>query len=215
MRGLSGRCKSRGRRGWSCRMGISSPAILTPRVALHQARDESGGGDHGVSGIRAAARSASSRKCSGRREQDVDLKKVIVQHTCRIIEEVLAQRGHWVESFDPEVERQNRMDLSGEIVCTIDPDDAKDYDDAISPAQLDGGLWELGVHIADVSFFVKEGLPLMWIEAGEQHGFSRVCDSDAAGGVVERACSLQEGVPRLLRCCLSRWMRTLGRCDAV
>ena len=84
--------------------------------------------------------------------KDVDLKSVIVQHNLpdHFPEEVLAQARHAVESFDPEVERQNRMDLSGEIVCTIDPDDAKDYDDAISLKQLDGGLWELGVHIADV-----------------------------------------------------------------
>ena len=37
-----------------------------------------------------------------------------------------------VDSFDPEGERHNRLDLRDEIICTIDPDDAKDYDDAIS-----------------------------------------------------------------------------------
>ena len=39
---------------------------------------------------------------------------------------------------------------------TIDPDDAKDYDDAISLEKDDDGNWELGVHIADVSFFVEK-----------------------------------------------------------
>ena len=43
------------------------------------------------------------------------------------------------------------------MICTIDPDDAKDYDDAISLRQLDNGHWELGVHIADVSYFVPDG----------------------------------------------------------
>ena len=53
-----------------------------------------------------------------------------------------------------------RVDLSDQIVCTIDPDDAKDYDDAISLRLLDNGYWELGVHIADVSNFVPQGSAL-------------------------------------------------------
>ena len=49
------------------------------------------------------------------------------------------------------------LDLTDQIICTIDPDDAKDYDDAISLRKLDTGYWELGVHIADVSAFVPPG----------------------------------------------------------
>ena len=40
---------------------------------------------------------------------------------------------------------------------TIDPKDAKDFDDALSIRKLKGGLWEVGVHIADVTHYVKEG----------------------------------------------------------
>ena len=40
---------------------------------------------------------------------------------------------------------------------TIDPDDAKDFDDALSVRKLESGNWEIGVHIADVSHFVKKG----------------------------------------------------------
>jgi ribonuclease R len=50
----------------------------------------------------------------------------------------------------------NRLDLREELIFTIDPEDAKDYDDAISLKILPDNTYELGVHIADVSFFVKE-----------------------------------------------------------
>ncbi|MBI4569317.1 MAG: VacB/RNase II family 3'-5' exoribonuclease, partial [Planctomycetes bacterium] len=53
-----------------------------------------------------------------------------------------------------------REDLTRETVVTVDPEDAKDFDDAVSIRALDGGSWELGVHIADVSHFVQPGTAL-------------------------------------------------------
>lgn len=50
-----------------------------------------------------------------------------------------------------------REDLREVTTFTIDPRDAKDFDDAISIRKTDDGLWEVGVHIADVSHYVKEG----------------------------------------------------------
>ncbi len=57
-------------------------------------------------------------------------------------------------------EQKYRLDLRQETVFTIDPEDAKDFDDAISLKINDKGNWLLGVHIADVSHYVDEGAPV-------------------------------------------------------
>ncbi|MBO6251762.1 MAG: ribonuclease R [Muribaculaceae bacterium] len=56
---------------------------------------------------------------------------------------------------DEEVAR--RVDMRQVTTFTIDPADAKDFDDALSLRQLPGGNWEVGVHIADVTHYVKPG----------------------------------------------------------
>src|SRR5947207_2153706 len=53
-----------------------------------------------------------------------------------------------------------REDLRGKFIVTIDPDDARDFDDAIDVERIPGGGWRLGVHIADVSAYVKPGSAL-------------------------------------------------------
>ena len=63
------------------------------------------------------------------------------------------------EKIDPgitEQEIKRREDFRDVWTCTIDPKDAKDFDDALSICKK-GKLWEVGVHIADVSHYVKEG----------------------------------------------------------
>lgn len=53
-----------------------------------------------------------------------------------------------------------REDLRDVLVFTIDPADAKDHDDALSIRSAGEGMWEVGIHIADVSHYVREGEPL-------------------------------------------------------
>lgn len=50
-----------------------------------------------------------------------------------------------------------RIDFRDTITFTIDPVDAKDFDDALSLRQVEEGVWEVGVHIADVTYFVEQG----------------------------------------------------------
>ena len=55
---------------------------------------------------------------------------------------------------------QGREDLREQFIVTIDPDDARDFDDAVNVERLDGGGWRLGVHIADVAAYVQPGSEL-------------------------------------------------------
>jgi ribonuclease R len=137
-------------------------------------------------------------------EKDVDLKSVIVQFNLPgpFPDEVLADARRSIDNFDPERERATRLDMTDAVICTIDPPDAKDYDDAISLRQRpDTGYWELGVHIADVSFFVPEGSALD--EEARQRGNSAYFPGHVIPMLPEilsnGVCSLQEGVPRLCK----------------
>lgn len=60
----------------------------------------------------------------------------------------------------PEREFELRKDLRGERIFTIDPDTAKDLDDALSVKANEDGTYDVGVHVADVSYFVKPNTAL-------------------------------------------------------
>lgn len=63
-------------------------------------------------------------------------------------------------NFTIEQAEKERRDMRGIFTCTIDPKDAKDFDDAISYQVLPNGNMEIGIHIADVSYFVRPGTAL-------------------------------------------------------
>ncbi|MCA9121314.1 MAG: ribonuclease R [Planctomycetaceae bacterium] len=74
-------------------------------------------------------------------------------------EDVLESARAQAERFEESI-GEDRHDFTRETVVTIDPFDARDFDDAISLTKLENGHWRLGVHIADVSHFVPLGSPL-------------------------------------------------------
>ena len=70
--------------------------------------------------------------------------------------EVEREAKAWKEKYKKEVKLRGRRDFRNTTTFTIDPDDAKDFDDAISLKTLPAGDYEVGIHIADVSHFVAE-----------------------------------------------------------
>ncbi len=100
-----------------------------------------------------------------------------------------------------EEELRKREDLRETFILTIDPPDARDFDDAISIRRLDDGGFELGVHIADVSHFVKPGTPLDTeaAERGNSVYLPRHVIPMLPEVLSNGICSLQEGVDRLTK----------------
>ena len=76
----------------------------------------------------------------------------------------------YAEKLDTSIQASeiaNRRDMRDTLTFTIDPKDAKDFDDALSFKKLENGNFEIGIHIADVSYYLQEGTIL------DQEAFSR------------------------------------------
>lgn len=71
--------------------------------------------------------------------------------------EHVLQDAEKIEDDFSEKQLKNRKDFRDVLTLTIDPDDAKDFDDALSFRVLDNGEYEVGIHIADVTHYVKPG----------------------------------------------------------
>lgn len=89
-------------------------------------------------------------------ENDAAMKEILAQAGFPLFfpEEVLEEAERLPEVLDSN-EIAKRKDCRNICTFTIDPVDAKDFDDALSVRALDNGLYEIGVHIADVSYYVE------------------------------------------------------------
>jgi ribonuclease R len=86
---------------------------------------------------------------------DSEINSIIAQYnlSTRFEDKCLEQARAATEHFEPD-SAAGRDDITGEVIITIDPADAKDFDDAISLRKDVDGNWVLGIHIADVSAFI-------------------------------------------------------------
>lgn len=134
----------------------------------------------------------------------IDVLSAIYAHNIDI--EFSDKTLEYIKSISEDITKEDlvgRRDLRNEIICTIDGDDAKDLDDAISIDKLDNGNYKLGVHIADVSYYVKETTPL------DDDARSRGTSVYLVDRVIpmlpqylsNNICSLNEGVDRLTMSC--------------
>ena len=89
---------------------------------------------------------------------DVEMDSILAEFEFPLFFSANAEKESEEFSADiPKAEINIRRDYRDVFTITIDPADAKDFDDAISLKKLNNGNWEVGVHIADVSYYVKPG----------------------------------------------------------
>ena len=113
-------------------------------------------------------------------------------------QKVIAEAEQIPEVVEPSM-WAGREDLREQFIVTIDPDDARDFDDAINVERLNGGGWKLGVHIADVASYVAPGTELD--REASKRGNSVYLPDRVIPMLPERlsngVCSLKPGVDRL------------------
>ncbi|TSO26798.1 ribonuclease R [Lactobacillus sp. LL6] len=134
----------------------------------------------------------------------VDIMSIVASHDVRTEwpEEAMDQANSIPDHVTDE-DRKGRVDITDQPAVTIDGDDSKDFDDAVVVWKLPNGNYHLGVHIADVSHYVKENTPL------NAEAFARGNSTYLVDRVIPMLpfrlsngiCSLNEGVDRLVLSC--------------
>ncbi|CCI82736.1 ribonuclease R [Lactobacillus hominis] len=134
----------------------------------------------------------------------VDIMSIVVDNDIRTEwpKEAMDQANSIPDHVTPE-DKKGRVDITDQPAVTIDGDDSKDFDDAVVVEKLPNGNYKLGVHIADVSHYVKEGTPL------DKEAFARGNSTYLVDRVIPMLpfrlsngiCSLNEGVERLVLSC--------------
>jgi len=149
------------------------------------------------------ARGVIARVLGRRGEPGVDTLSAIEQYQLpgEFPEAVLEDARAAVAGYDAKREARNREDLSSITTITIDPTDARDFDDAISITNNDDGTTDLGVHIADVAFFVRAGgaLDQEAIARSNSVYLPRMVIPMLPEVLSNGVCSLQEREPRLTK----------------
>jgi len=136
----------------------------------------------------------------------VDIISIIRKHQLPegFPEEVTAEAEQAPDSItDEEIVQQGRRDLRDKVIVTIDGEDAKDLDDAVNVELLPNGHYLLGVHIADVGYYVPEGSEL------DKEAYNRGCSVYLVDRVIPMLphrlsngiCSLNPQVDRLTLSC--------------
>ncbi|GIO32708.1 MULTISPECIES: ribonuclease R [Paenibacillus] len=136
----------------------------------------------------------------------VDILSIIRKHQLpeAFPEEVMAEAENAPDSItEEEILKQGRRDLRGKNIVTIDGEDAKDLDDAVNVERLENGHYRLGVHIADVGYYVREKSEL------DKEAYNRGCSVYLVDRVIPMLphrlsngiCSLNPKVDRLTLSC--------------
>ena len=134
----------------------------------------------------------------------MDIKRIILENDAPIeFPDEVNQEVLEIPQSVSENDLINRSDFRNEFIVTIDGDDSRDFDDAISLTK-ENGIYTLGVHIADVSYYVKEDSAL------DKEAFNRGTSIYITSKVVPMLpfslsngiCSLNEGVDRLTLSCI-------------
>ena len=136
-------------------------------------------------------------------EEGVDMLSVLRQYNLPLhFPKAVLHEAHAVGNVVHEKDLAGRLDCRAHNVVTIDPDDAKDFDDAICLEKISPEQWRLWVHIADVSHYVKPGTALD--EEARKRGNSTYLVDRVIPMLPEalsnELCSLKPNVDRLTKC---------------